>query len=338
MPSRHIAWLTAAAALLASCGGGGGGGSGPAAAPAVITVGNAPVIAGEVVRVALATSDFADSTDGTSTVSASSTPAAMALTRAGNATVQQAARTVAGPGTAALAIGPETVPCDVSGSVTLSGNLQNETILTAGDQITADFFACDDGDGTVLDGLLDLTVLSAAGDFLGMGSFSGSFSLTFTELRLTEGTEVNTANGDVTLETEFDTATDIDTSTLSGSELELTSGPDTWRLNDFAVTTTVGPFQILPDPPIDVTRIAATGTLLGSGFEGTVDFTTVRPFEHLENSDHPGAGELLITGANDATIRIIDAAGANVTLEVDLNGDAVPDTILDSTWNALLDD
>ena len=50
-------------------------------------------------------------------------------------------------------------------------------------------------------------------------------------------------------------------------------------------------------------------------------------------ADYPFAGEMLITGANNATIRLIALDSVNVRIETDTNGDGVVDATEDTTWD-----
>jgi hypothetical protein len=59
--------------------------------------------------------------------------------------------------------GPDREDCLVSGSLTLSASLGSTETLRSGDQITAVFASCNDGDGEVYNGQLRIDVQSFAG-------------------------------------------------------------------------------------------------------------------------------------------------------------------------------
>ena len=48
-------------------------------------------------------------------------------------------------------------------------------------------------------------------------------------------------------------------------------------------------------------------------------------------------GELLVTGANNATLRLIAIDDVNIQIEADYNGDGIIDEIMNTTWGELED-
>ena len=77
---------------------------------------------------------------------------------------------------------------------------------------------------------------------------------------------------------------------------------------------------------------------MSSAFDGEVQFSTTVAFQG--NGDgNPVSGEFLITGADNATIKVIPLDGLNVRLELDLDGDQAVDAngVIDMTWQELLD-
>jgi len=80
--------------------------------------------------------------------------------------------------------------------------------------------------------------------------------------------------------------------------------------------------------------IAVEGTLTSSAFAGSATFETVKPFLSVDGS-FPSMGELVIHGANGATIRVVALDGTFVRLEIDDDGDGVVDARVDATWAEL---
>ena len=56
--------------------------------------------------------------------------------------------------------------CLLSGTVDVTGTLADPNTLTVGDRIVAVFVDCDDGDGYVISGTVDITVSAVQGDFM----------------------------------------------------------------------------------------------------------------------------------------------------------------------------
>ena len=81
-------------------------------------------------------------------------------------------------------------------------------------------------------------------------------------------------------------------------------------------------------------REGVDGSLTSSDFSGTVNFATTALLQGVGDS-HAYTGQLLITGANGATIKVVLLDSTFLRLEVDSNGDGVVDATLDFTWNDL---
>jgi hypothetical protein len=287
----------AAAMCVASCG---DSNDGPDASPATITQENATVIAADALQAAFATSAFGGD------IRSSSIGGIAAGSSSG------------------------TSACAGSGTVAVSGEIQDELTLTSNDRITADFDACDDGDGTVLDGLLELIVQSFSGDIEGMGDFAARFAVILSGLALSDGEDTFVADGDLTLDLSFDVATGEATTTIFGEILDLDAGHESWHLRDFAATAVI--------ESLGVVMLTTTGNLLSSGIDGTVEFVTTEPFLFdVSAPDTALAGELLVSGADGATITVRqNTDNGEAILDIDADGDGETDATLDVPWSALL--
>lgn len=319
--------LTGAAALVClvlatgACGGGGGGGGGSApAAPAVIDSGNAATITREVFATGLGAGAFGAAVGGGSILSADGGANALAV---GPARQRKAIQRVQPD----VTIPAETFDCLVSGTVRLSGSLSSQDTLSAGDRISADFDACDDAEGAILDGSLRIDVTAFSGDILSEQFLLGA-SITITDLTVTEGSESTTGSGVFDLDLDL-TAPLVSDLTVSGPLLEVRSGSDSWVLRDFAVS-------VLEDGAGTdlLTRYSGTGTLEGSDFDGAVDFVTVVPLVATGDA-FPGTGEVLISGANGATIRATVVDAQTIQLAIDLDGDDVVDETQQIPWSSV---
>jgi hypothetical protein len=225
------------------------------------------------------------------------------------------------------AFGPETLDCDVSGSVTLSGNLADPETLSAGDRITASFNDCRDEEPFLLDGQLEIVVRTVQGDFL-TDAYLLTLDLTLTNLNVTDGTENFTGDGDVTL-TLDSLDFPVTLSRLAGTLLELGSGQDVYTLTDFN--------HSLQDDATNVPEeftAEAFGSVASDLLGGMVDYETVTPVL-ASGDDDPGTGEILVTGADGTTVNIVIVDSANVSLEIDVDGDGTPDETQDTDWSTL---
>jgi hypothetical protein len=321
---------TALFTAVAGCSGGGGSGdSGPDLV--TITDANAKTIAGAVLVSSLESDQLSAFTPG---AVGSSTPMKPAGSKS-TATVYAKVESLKDAETASLlkqsqagnlqaAVGPVTTPCAVGGTTTVSGNLANEVTLTVGDTLTVSFAACDDGT-TVIDGTFSMKITSLSGD-LTSGSFALGVAVTLTSFEITENGETVTANGGISFLTDARQSPTV-TTTVTTDSLTVSGGGATNTLADFSLT------EVLDSVTSDYS-LATQGTLTSTAFSGSVTFTTQVNLQGT-GADHAVSGELLITGANGATIHIIVLDATNVRLELDLDGNGTVDQTLDATWDEL---
>jgi len=222
-----------------------------------------------------------------------------------------------------------TQPCDVSGSISVSGNLADPTTLTEGDTITGVFENCDDGDGFVMDGRLELTVADVEGDV-----FSDIFRLTLdmilTALTVTSGGDSIAGDGDLayTLDT-LDFPAIL--TALSGSELRIATGSEAVTFRNFEQTLEVNRGMVPTSYAAE-----ASGRLHSSVLGGSADYGTVVTIRASGDDNPPYTGEILVSGANNSEVRIVVIGEEVVRLEIDVNGDGVVDEFIDTTWAALI--
>ncbi len=219
--------------------------------------------------------------------------------------------------------------CLVAGSYTVTYTLADPNTLTVGDTITAVFDNCDDGDGYVLDGQMDMTVAAIQGDIM-TDLFLLGLDITMTGMAVTEGAEtvVVDANMTLTLDT-LDYPVVVET--LEGTELSFTMGPEVLSFTNFEHVFQVD-FGVFPKAIL----VTAAGRLESAQLGGAINYSTPVAVEAFGDSD-PHTGEILITG-EDSSVRIVINSSTSVTLEVDTNGDGVVDQYIETTFGVLSED
>jgi hypothetical protein len=215
--------------------------------------------------------------------------------------------------------------CAISGSVDVTITQANVNTITVGDRIVAVFADCDDGLGYIINGTVDITIAAIQGDIL-TDVFLLGMDVSMTDIVVTEGTSITTAQGDFTL-----TLDSLDfpvmRMSLSGDELQLGS--------DGEVVTLTGFDHALQVDAVTTELVAnVLGRLDSSTLGGSIDYDTMLTIEAIGDND-PYVGEILVTGANDSSVRLVVIDSNNIRLEVDENGDGVVDAFIDTTWAAL---
>jgi len=222
---------------------------------------------------------------------------------------------------------PETMTlCAVAGGVIVTGQIEDLTTLSAGDRIMFQFSDCDNGAGEVLNGIYELVVNSFSGDLL-LGLIHLNAAVNFDGFEVTEGREMTSLNGGAELD--FDsTVPPMTNSSVSGNSVSISGNTDSATLTTFRtdITHNAG---VAPEAYTS----AASGTLSSTLFEGDVNYSTPVPFLGFAG-EYPFAGELLVTGADGASARLLALDNGNVRLQIDLGAGSGIVT-QDATWAAL---
>ncbi len=300
--------------LIAACSGSDGGSVSPlppSSGMAKIDDVNAAPIAGQVADTVLASDGFGDLVDGRTGLQVARMDDGLQKTRGYAASVPIPATTIA---------------CDISGEVTVSGNVADPATLSAGDNLMFRFSDCDDGEGQVLNEAFEFGV-NRFSDDSAQGLVDLNATLNFDGLEITEGQDVTSLVGDAELNLDT-TMPPVTRSSVSGASLTVSENTDTVTLtqfrSDFAYDEGVAPQAF---------TVAASGMLASTLFEGSVDYSTPIPFMGFAG-EHPFSGELLVRGADGASVRLIALDNVNVRLEID-PGDGSGVITQDTTWDGL---
>ncbi len=314
------------ALIFGGCGGGGGGG-GPAAPPGppatgTINTGSVLAISGRAVDAAFQSGGFGNITN-----------------FVGLTTVATGDPVTLGKGIVAIAgvwnvnskipVGPETTPCAVSGSVTVSGDIASPLTVTEGDFLDYLWENCDDGLGQVINGLIGMTFTEFEGNLLA-GRILLRVSLAVQNFQVIEPTESHTTTGNLAL-TIDSRSQPLTVVTTMGSTLMVDNGRSTETLTDFSSTVTEDTSVF----PANFTT-EATGSVSSTQFAGVVSYDTPVAFQAMGDG-FPYVGEMLVFGTGNASIRITAIDEVSVMIEADYNGDGASDATIETTWAALVD-
>ena len=321
------ALLTAGVVSTIASGGGGDGSDGTIVPPAgggvgptlALTAANAPTVSSTMIAAISMTFDIGDITGSGLPIQSGSIPLVISAPMdVGNSQIVLAAAEAPGIG-----------DCVNGGTVDTTATLADPNTLTVGDRIIGVFDNCDDNDGYVISGTVDLTVSGYEGNFL-TDVFLLGFDVTLVDVVIEEGGESVTTSGSFTL-----TLDNLDFPimglNLAGSELQLNADGEAISLTNFDHDLTVN-IGVFPETVVAL----ASGTLEIQSVGGTIGYETIVALEAVGDLD-PNKGEILITGAG-SSIRILVVDTQNVTLEIDVNGDGVVDEYVYTNWSELIGD
>lgn len=321
--SKHVISTVAVIGALALAGCGGGGGSGAPAPSAAITSSNATQIAASVMSSAQNAGDLGSFAFSGSTTTLSTSSKSILAARVAEVQNAQVDALVRRTHAIALAtIPPETTACTDGGTITVSGNVSMAGALSPNDTIVFDYASCVEGEATI-NGRFSMRVTSFSGD-VASGTFSLGVSVQISSFQVTVGADTATVNGSVSLVIGA-TASGTVTTTVTSSSITVTDGSVTNTLSNYSSTSTVTSGAFTRD---------VSGTLSSTAFSGSVTFDTTTLLQGT-GSGFAYVGQVVITGANGATIKVVVLDATFVRLEVDTNGDGTVDATLDVTWTDL---
>ena len=216
--------------------------------------------------------------------------------------------------------------CANAGTVDVSITQANINTISVGDRIAAVFIDCDDGLGYVMSGAVDITFTDVQGDIL-TEVFLLGMDIVMTDIVITEGANTMTGDGDFLL-----TLDSLDfpimRMSLAGDELRLGNNGEFVSLSGFDhfLQIDIGPPEALVADVL--------GRLGSSTLGGSVDYDTPVTIEAVDNGD-PHVGEILVTGADESSVRIVIIDNSSIRLEVDEDGDGTVDAFIDTNWDEL---
>jgi len=225
-------------------------------------------------------------------------------------------------------LGPDTFDCGVSGTTTISGEIANILLgFTPGDTINVDAVDCDDGLGEVVNGRMEMTVVTFATDPL-LGTYLLEMDVQLIDFEVVTATDTIVSNGDsrVSMDTN---GTPLIVISISGLSMATVSMASTEIVSDFMTSQTVDTMAAAGSEPY---TLSASGTINSTQLAGEIDYTSPVTFQGV-GAAYPFAGQLLVTGANNGTVRLIALDEINVRIETDTNGDGTLESSEVTTWD-----
>lgn len=318
----NVPIISALAALtLSACGGGGDGDNPlsvtPPAQLATITESNAPTIAGVAAQQALGDNFFLNLTNAGIPVISSAAGAGVE--------VVSLARQAPLPGTAAASI-PQA--CQISGSLDVELDVADPNMLTEGDRFIFTFDDCDDGADAVLNGGLEMTLTGLGGD-PNSENFLLALNLGFDAFTITRDGDTAGASGDLGIEIDS-TVPMMTVITVSASALTVTNNGQSETFTDLEIVVSQDDTMFPPAVSTTTTFGLSSPRLPGDIVVSTsIDLAST-------GSEFPYSGEMVVSGAANASISIIPLDSNLVRLEVDTDGDGAVDVVIDTSWVELM--
>ncbi len=234
---------------------------------------------------------------------------------------------------------PPTLPCSV-GTVTTSWNdADADGELSVGDVVTLSFSSCVE-DGLTLNGEVEVGVLELVGIPATDPAWNVLLRLNFNSLTASDGVSALAIAGslDLTVDTQasgtvvlgLTTEVWVGPGATASSFLHFDEGEDFTELTLYSIS--------LQENADGSFVLSSQGTLESSFIGGIVTFETPQDLTGTDfDINNPSAGQVLVTGAGNSTVRLRVVNTVIVELDVDDEGDGFDagDITLTSSWDEL---
>jgi len=315
-------------ATLGACGGGGGDG-GPAPfqqAPRVdITAGTAPAVAAQGMDAAGAGGSGAGFLTGVE-LSVAPAEAASAFTALSDALrLSLRARS---PAALVGVVTTQTVACSGSGNVTITTNVTNPNVPTAGDSASLSFANCVEGAVTTNGGLsFGFAQIDAAATYVVADATASQFTVTVAGAgpRLNGATRLTIDLRDPALEVVRVASAQFSFDRLLNGNVRASR-----TLLDFDYGSTL---TVASGSTSETFSYTLSGSFPRLG-EVSMVVATTQPVVTADGALHPTSGAAKITGRNNKSVAIT-VLPTGLQLDIDSNGDGTTDVQVTPTWAAI---
>ncbi len=328
--------LLGAALLLSACGGGGNSSassSSVATTPltSTITASNAQQVSASGYSATSSLNTGALSQLSIATAASINTPNMGAIDFALQQVYQLAAHANGGNLVVGISVN-QNIPCAISGSSTVSGNLASSSGFSNADTISMTFTNCADSAGT-MNGKFSVTFNNMSGIPNSSGAWSGTMNTTFSNLNLILSGGTVTMNGDMSIQISQTNASNK-TFSASGNSFQITAAA-----GGKTRSTTLTSYSLTGSIANGVVTTSTNGTFRGNfNGNGDADYTlkTTKAFRAAVGSSSPTEGTLTITASDKTSVTMTIVSPTSVRIDTDSNGDGVIDSTTTSTLSAFL--
>ena len=222
--------------------------------------------------------------------------------------------------------GPIVEHCAVGGTLTVTGDMSFPGLgPMVGDNFCMVFAGCNDGGSFLVDGMMDVSIDAFQGSIVA-GILRLEVSVALTDLALIEADEITLVNGEFHSLTNSMSSPMVETRT-DGGPLTISIAMRTIVLEDFSNSFAANGGVFPTAYEMDF-----SGAQSSSRFDGVAEYQSILSFVWFAD-ENPYAGEMLITGAGNSTIRLIALDVETVRLQMDYDGDGAADETRDVTWD-----
>lgn len=225
--------------------------------------------------------------------------------------------------------------CTYGGTLTASvSTASSNGDVSVGDSVTITSNGCKEWQGTI-SGSLTLAITNLKG-ILGTAPYTAGMAISFGGFTITGAQYSATMNGSLSL-TENYSAVNTVSETLSTPSFAITATyagvTRTRTLTSYSASNTKS-----PDTTYGYLRsYMVSGTVTSSALSSqAVTFSTPTTIVRRGVDDYPYTGVFLVTGANNAQLKLTAVSNSQVRQELDANGDGTFESSSTVAWNTIL--
>ncbi len=213
--------------------------------------------------------------------------------------------------------------CDISGTLTYTGSINNDDQFSSGDSIALTFDHCSNQTNTFIHGSLRYSVSEFSGEISVNGTYSLAYLMTF-DTQYQNGENNVSIVGNVATEITEDTT--HHTTALRAPSLVMMIDGNERIIEDYIYIQKL-------DKEAATVSFTASGTVTSDELGGTIVFETIDPVSISAGIQNPRAGEFIIRDLQGASATLKVITGGFVQIDIDSDGDGNIDDITLDTWN-----
>jgi len=228
-------------------------------------------------------------------------------------------------------LGPTVSDCPSGGTVTITMEVADITVLAAGalsvgDTILAEYDVCNEGLGEVIHGDINSEVDAFDGNIFAF-AYNMTMTMNMTGFQITTDGDVFTANGDGTATLNTLIPQYVEAS-VSGNLMTTDTNSGTETLSNYSSAQTLDA-RVSPAPY----TMTASGTVDSSNLAGAVTYSTPTLFQGFD-ADYPTAGVLLVASDSGSATLTAEMNGVDVTIRIYASNDGTgdPADTITTTW------
>ena len=240
------------------------------------------------------------------------------------------------PSVATGVVQSQVVNCPVSGTLTaVVSDADNNGVLSVNDSVSITANNCKQNTTATMNGSITFTVLALSGN-LNSNFYNASLKLTYNNLSAVTSASSLVGNGDITLSA---SANGVNVRSQSVDSTSFTANATYGATNYSRSLSNFNSTQTMAsNTPVSTFKVTsnASGTVASSALSNLkVVISTTVPFVRKSTDAFPSSGQVSLTGASAAKVRLTAQSANSVLIELDANADGIYESSTTKPWTEM---